>query len=116
MEEIKEKTKNLCAHIPVSLHNRVREEQQRSGMTLNEYMTRLITEYYERTEAITTEYYERTEAITMKDTNTRTLALQIPADLFDALDRYLAEHKLTKKEFITGLIRNALAGETPGEA
>lgn len=46
MEEIK--TKNLCAHIPVTLHDRVREEQQRSGMTLNEYMTRLITEYYER--------------------------------------------------------------------
>lgn len=107
MEEIKEKTKNLCAHIPVTLHNRVREEQQRSGMTLNEYMTRLITEYY-----------ERTETITMKDTNTntRTLALQIPAGLFDALDRYLAEHKLTKKEFITGLIRNALAGEASGEA
>jgi len=105
MEEIKEKTRNLCAHIPVTLHNRVREEQQRCGMTLNEYMTRLITEYY-----------ERTETITMKDTNTRTLALQIPADLFDALDRYLAEHKLTKKEFITGLIRSALAGEASGEA
>ena len=87
MEEIKENTKNLCAHIPVTLHDRVREAQQRSGMTLNEYMTRLITEYY-----------ERTETITMKDTNTRTLALQNPADLFDALDRYLAEHKLTKKE------------------
>ena len=100
MEEIKEKTKYLCAHIPVTLHDRVREKQQRSGMTLNEYMTRLITEYY-----------ERTETITMKDTNTRTLALQIPADLFDALDRYLAEHKLTKKEFITGLICSALAEE-----
>lgn len=104
MEENKEKTKNLCAHIPESLHNRVREEQQRSGMTLNAYMTLLITEYY-----------ERKEGAAMKDTNTRTLALQIPADLFDALDRYLAEHKLTKKEFITGLIRKALE-ETNGDA
>ena len=105
MEEIKEKTKNLCAHIPESLHSRVREEQQRSGMTLNEYMTLLITQYY-----------ERKEGATMKDTNTRTLALQIPADLFDALDRYLAEHKLTKKDFITGLIRDALAKTVPSEA
>ena len=92
-----EKTKNLCAQIPESLHQRVREEQERSGMTLGAYMTMLITEYY-----------ERKEGANMKDTNTRTLALQIPADLFEALDRYLAEHKLTKKEFITELIRKAL--------
>ena len=97
MEKIMEKTKNLCAQIPESLHRRVREEQERSGMNLGEYMTMLITQYY-----------ERKEGATMKDTNTRTLALQIPADLFDALDRYLAEHKLTKKDFITGLIRDAL--------
>ena len=103
MEETKEKTKNLCAHIPESLHNRVREEQQRSGMTLNAYMTLLITEYY-----------ERKEGAAMEDTNTRTLALQIPADLFDTLDRYLAEHKLTKKEFITGLIRDALEKASGG--
>ena len=100
MEEIKEKTKNLCAQVPESLHSRVREEQQRSGMSLGEYMTMLITQYY-----------EWKEGATMKDGNTRTLALQIPADLFDALDRYLAEHKLTKKDFITELIRKALAEE-----
>ena len=96
-----EKTKNLCAQIPEALHARVREEQQRSGRTLGEYMTELITQYY-----------ERKEGMTMKDGNTRTLALQIPADLFDALDRYLAEHKLTKKEFITRLIQDALAEQT----
>ncbi len=98
MEENQEKTKNLCAQIPESLHNRVREEQQKSGKSLSEYMTMLITEYY-----------LRKEGANMKDSNMRTLALQIPADLFDALDRYLAEHKLTKKEFITELIRNAVA-------
>ena len=97
METIKEKTKNLCAQIPGSLHARVREEQERSGMALSAYMTLLITEYY-----------ERKEGTNMKDTNTRTLALQIPAELFDALDRYLVKHKLTKKEFVTVLIREAL--------
>jgi len=104
MEEIHEKTKNLCAQIPESLHNRVREEQQRSGKSLSEYMTMLIAEYY-----------NRKEGANMKDGNTRTLALQIPADLFDALDRYLTEHKLTKKDFITELIRKALEAETPAE-
>ena len=97
MTEHKEKTKNLCAQIPESLHARVREEQERSGMALSAYMTMLITEYY-----------ERKEGTNMKDTNTRTLALQIPVELFDALDRYLAKHKLTKKEFVTTLIREAL--------
>ena len=40
-------TKNLCAHIPVELHNKVREKQQASGKTLNEYVAALITEFYE---------------------------------------------------------------------
>ena len=97
MEAIKEKTKNLCAQIPEALHARVREEQQNSGLALSEYMALLITEYY-----------ERKESANMKDTNTRTLALQISTELFDELDRYLAKHKLTKKEFITALIREAL--------
>ena len=105
MEATKEKTKNLCAQIPESLHARVREEQERSGMALSAYMTMLITEYY-----------ERKEGTNMKDTNTRTLALQIPAELFDALDRYLAKHKLTKKEFVTTLIREALKKDGSGES
>ena len=100
-----EKTKNLCAQIPESLHARVREEQQRSGLALSEYMALLITEYY-----------ERKEGTNMKDTNTRTLALQISVELFDELDRYLAKHKLTKKEFITALIREALEKDKSGEA
>ena len=105
MEAIKEKRKNLCAQIPESLHARVREEQERSGMALSAYMTMLITEYY-----------ERKEGTNMKDTNTRTLALQIPAQLFDALDRYLVKHKLTKKEFVTTLIREALEKDGSGES
>ena len=104
MEAIKEKTKNLCAQIPESLHTRVREEQERSGMALSAYMTMLITEYY-----------ERKDGANMKDTKTRTLALQIPAELFDALDRYLTKHKLTKKEFITALIREAREKDGSGE-
>ena len=105
MEAINKKTKNLCAQIPESLHARVREEQERSGMALSAYMTMLITEYY-----------ERKEGANMKDTNTRTLALQIPAELFDALDRYLVKHKLTKKDFVTALIREALEKDGSGES
>ena len=104
MEAIKEKTKNLCAQIPKSLHARVREEQARSVMTLGAYMTMLITEYY-----------EWKEDPNMKDTNTRTLALQISMELFDALDRYVTKHKITKKKLITVLLREKLEKDESGE-
>ena len=89
-----EKTKNLCAQIPEELHNRVRQEQERSGQTLSQYVTWLITTFY--------------EGVEKKVEDTRTLAVQMPADLFDRLDSYLASRKLKKKEFIIGLVRKAL--------
>ena len=102
MEEIKEKTKNLCAQIPVSLHQRVREAQERSGMTLGEYMTLLIPEYY-----------DRKDNAAMKDTNAKTLAIQLSVELFDALDEYLARHPeiKSKKDLITSLIVKLLESE-----
>lgn len=42
-----EKTKNLCAQIPESLHDIVRTHQQESGKILSEYITELLTNYYE---------------------------------------------------------------------
>ena len=39
---------------------------------------------------------------------TRTLAVQIPAELFQRLNEYCKSHKLKKKEFILGLVRKAL--------
>lgn len=44
---MEEKTRNLCAQIPESLHARVRQEQEALGQTLGQYMTELITKYYE---------------------------------------------------------------------
>ena len=43
-------SKNLCAVIPLALHNRVREEQEKSGQTLSAYITTVLTSYYEREE------------------------------------------------------------------
>lgn len=42
-----EKTKNLCAQIPESLHNKVRQRQEESGQSLSAYMTDLITKFFE---------------------------------------------------------------------
>ena len=42
-----EERKNLCAQIPISLHNKVRQEQQESCKSLSDYITEVLTEYYE---------------------------------------------------------------------
>ena len=34
-----EEKRNLCAQIPISLHSRVRQEQEASGQTLGQYIT-----------------------------------------------------------------------------
>ena len=40
-------TKNLCAQLPIDLHERVSEERERLGQTTSEYITNLIQEYYD---------------------------------------------------------------------
>ena len=91
-----EKTKNLCAQIPETLHGTVRTHQLESGKNMNDYITELLTDYYEKQKGMKT----------ME--NTRTLAVQIDAELFDRLDDYLKKNKLKKRNFITDLIRKVL--------
>ena len=44
---MEEKKINLCAQIPASLHGQLRQRQEESGQTLGQYMTWLITKFYE---------------------------------------------------------------------
>lgn len=91
-----ETRKNLCAMLPVALHTRVRQEQEKAGMTLGEYVEALITEYYD---------WKDGKIMTGE---MRTLAAQIPAELFDRLDRYLKERGIKKKDFLVNIITRAL--------
>ena len=96
-----EMTKNLCAQIPESLHARVRTEQEQSGQTLSQYVTALITEYYNLKEG-------------RKMEGTRTMAFQISEELFQRIKRYLDSEsertgkKVSQREFVLGLIKKAL--------
>lgn len=96
-----ETTKNLCAQIPESLHARVRTEQKQSGQTLSQYVTALITEYYNLKEG-------------RKMEGTRTMAFQIQEELFQRIKRYLDSEsertgkKVSQREFVLGLIQKAL--------
>ena len=78
-------TKNLCAQIPIALHERVSEERERLGQTTSEYITQLIQEYYNMME-----------------------------ELFQRIKRHLEREglrtgrKLTQRDFVLGLITQAL--------
>ena len=99
-------TKNLCAQIPIPLHERVSEERERLGQTTSEYITQLIQKYYNRME-------NQKGGSGMTEKN-RTMAFQIPEELFQRIKRHLEREslrtgrKLTQRDFVLGLITQAL--------
>ena len=99
-------TKNLCAQIPIPLHERVSEERERLGQTTSEYITQLIQEYYNMME-------NQKGGSGMTEKN-RTMAFQIPEELFQRIKRHLEREslrtgrKLTQRDFVLGLITQAL--------
>lgn len=98
-----EQTKNLCAQIPISLHTKVREEQEQAGQTVSQYITELLLNYYESKE----------KGGRMMESS-RTLAFQIPEEMFQRIKAHLAAEtartgqKLTQRDFVLGLIERAL--------
>ena len=82
--------KNLCAMIPADLHARVRQEQEQSGQTLSEFVEQLITDYYKMKEN------------TKMTGDMRTMAIQLPEELFGRLKAYLKKNNLKQKQFIIG--------------
>lgn len=92
-----EEKRNLCAQIPISLHSRVRQEQEASGQTLSEYMTQLITEFF-----------QMKEGNQNMNHNMKTIAFQVPAELFEEFKAYLQRNNFKQKEFFLGCIQSAL--------
>lgn len=95
-----EPKKNLCAQIPVSLHTRIRQEQEESGKSLSEFMTELLTNYYEN---------GGTRKMGGKQ---RTVAFQVPEELFEQFKEYLKQHNMKQNAFFLDCIRQALAEDT----
>ena len=108
-------TKNLCAQISLELHQKISEAREESGLTTAQYITNLLLEYYEMK--------ENGGKVTMANNNTRTMAFQIPETLFQRIKAHLEREtqrtgkKLTQREFVLGLIEEALeAAERQEEA
>ena len=93
-----ENMKNLCAPVPAGLHARVREEQEASGQTLGQYMTWLIRKFYDN----------QKEETTMSGYK-RTVAFQVPGELFEKFKDYLQEKGIKQNAFFLDCIHRALA-------
>lgn len=93
-------TKGVTCKIPLDLHNRITEEIKQNESTMSKFIEQIILEHYMK------------GAITMG--KTRTMAFQVSEELFQQIKDYLARYeqtyhrKLTQKEFIIGLIEQAL--------
>ena len=93
-------TKGVTCKIPLNLHNRITEEIRQNESTMSKFIEQIILEHYEK------------GAITMG--KTRTMAFQVSEELFQQIKDYLARYeqvyhrKLTQKEFVIGLIKQAL--------
>lgn len=97
-----EDRKNLCAQIPLSLHQKVREEQEKVEKSLSDYITMVLTEYYNQ------------KGVNGMSGKTRTLAFQVSEELYQRVKVYLAGHAgLSQKDFVVGLIEQALAAWEP---
>ena len=113
-------TKNLCAQIPIYLHDRLSQAKDQAGLTTAQYITNLLTEYFTMK--------ENGGTAAMTNTTTRTMAFQISEELFLRIKAHLEREtartgrKLTQREFVLGLIEQALdeterqAGVGPCEA
>ena len=65
--------KNLCAPISIELHAKVREEQERLGQTLSEYVEQVLREHF-----------EGRSKNTMSEKG-RTMAFQVPEEFFQRI-------------------------------
>ena len=100
-------TKNLCAQIPLELHAKVCGEREQREQTTSQYITELLMEYYKMK--------ENGGKTTMANNGSRTMAFQIPEELFQRIKHHLDREserqgrKVTQREFVLGLIEEALS-------
>ena len=92
----------LTVSIPDDLHQKIRDELEKQGITTSQFIEQAVTNFFEKPKG---------------DINmaTRTLAFQVSEELFQRIKAYLARYeevhhrKLSQKEFVIGLIEAELA-------
>ena len=91
--------KNICGKIPVDLHEKMKLEIEELGISIPKYLETVIEEHMTR----------KGEKTNMADL--RTVAVQVTEDLFSRLKAVLAKNGMKQKDFLIGLIEEAIEKE-----
>ena len=89
--------KGITVKVDAELHAQVREYIEAHGMTMGEFVA----------QALDNELHPRVQE-GQNMSNMRTMAFQIPQEMFDEIKDYLNRHHMKQKDFVLGLIRAEL--------
>ena len=91
----------LTVTIPDDLHQKIREELERQGITTSQFIEQAVTTFFEKPKGV-------------RNMATRTLAFQVSEELLQRIKTFLARYeqiyhrKLSQKEFLVHLIEREL--------
>ena len=89
--------KGITVKVDAGLHAQVREYIEAHGMTMGEFVA----------QALDNELHPRIQE-EQNMSNMRTMAFQVPQEMFDEIKDYLNRHHMKQKDFVLGLIRAEL--------
>ena len=91
--------KGITVKIDADLHAQVRQYIEANEMTMAEFVSKALDDELHPKTTIKEEKYMG---------NMRTMAFQVPEDLFQQIKDYLDRHHMTQKQFVLGLIQDEL--------
>lgn len=91
--------KGITVKIDADLHAQVRQFIEEKGITMAEFVSKALDDELHPKTNIKEEKYMG---------NMRTMAFQVPEDLFNQIKDYLERHHMTQKQFVLGLIQDEL--------
>ena len=91
--------KGITVKIDADLHAQIRQYIEANGMTMTEFVSKALDDELHPKMNIKEEKYMG---------NMRTMAFQVPEDLFQQIKDYLDRHHMTQKQFVLGLIQDEL--------
>lgn len=86
--------KNICGKIPMDLHEKVREEIERTESSTQKFIQQVIEEHFNGKGEM--------------NMGTRTLAVQVSEELFSRLKAVVAKKGCKQKDFLTAIIGQAI--------
>lgn len=87
---------NLCGKIPADLHEKVRLEIEQTGSSTQKFVQQVVEEHFKKGEM---------------NMEMRTLAVQVSEELFGRVKAVLAKMGCKQKDFLLGIIEQAVAEE-----